>query len=102
MHVANIQIPANGKWLNLETLISDKLGSTFTFDSNKTYFLVNDSNSDIFLINTDETETALDNNKVSGVRLSPYGQAGLIKASGNVYCKSYINTVADLHIEVKE
>lgn len=102
MHVANVQIPAEGKWINLETLISNKLGSTFTFDSSSTYFLVNDSNSDIFLINTTETATTLDNEKVSGIRLAPYGQAGLIKTDGNVYCKCYVNTVADLHVEVKE
>lgn len=103
MHVANIQIPAeNGDWQNLETLISNKLGSTFTFDSSKTYFLVNCSNTDIYLINTTETLTTLNNNKINGIRLSPCNQAGLKKDSGYVYCKCLFNISADLHIEVKE
>lgn len=100
MHLANIQIASsNGEWQNLETLISAKLGTTFTFDSGKTYFLVNNSNSDIFLINTSDDIDTLNNNKISGIRLAPYAQAGLIKTDGNVYCKCFINTGTDLHIE---
>lgn len=100
MHVANIQITAeNGEWQNLETLISTKLGSTFTFEADKKYFLVNCSNTDIFLINTTDNLTTLNDKKINGVRLSPYGQAGLVKTSGFVYCKCYNNITADLHIE---
>ena len=103
MHVANIQITAeNGEWQNLETLISTKLGSTFTFEADKKYFLVNCSNTDIFLINTTDDIDTLDAKKINGARLHPYGQAGLIKENGYVYCKCYNGTSADLHIEVKE
>lgn len=100
MHVANIKITAdNGEWQNLETLISTELGSTFTFDSGKTYFLVNCGNSDIYLINTTDNETTLNAKKINGIRLAPYGQAGLVKTDGFVYCKCYNNITADLHIE---
>lgn len=103
MHVANVKITTgNGEWQDLEALVSAQLGTTFTFEEGNTYFLVNNSNSDIFLINTADTISELNNKKISGVRLAPYGQAGLIKESGNIYCKCYVNTSTDLHIEVKE
>ena len=103
MHIANIQITAdNGKWQNLETLISTATGNTFTFDSGVTYYLENCSNTDIFLINTTDDIDTLDAKKINGSRLHPYGQAGLIKENGYVYCKCYNGTSADLHIEVKE
>lgn len=100
MQVANVKITAgNGEWQDLEALVSAQLGTTFTFDSEKTYFLVNNSNSDIYLINTTDSISDLDAKKINGIRLGSYEQAGLIKEQGYVYCKCYTNVSTDLHIE---
>lgn len=94
-HVANVLV--KNTWEDLETLISAKTGSTFSFDSSKNYYLVTSSGSTVYCVNQAAQPEAA---APIGVPVGVMEQCGLKLASGKVFVSTESGT-ANLHVEVE-
>lgn len=96
MHIANITIGKD--WIDLETAITNQTGTSFSFDSDKNYFIVNNGGYQVLLLNTTSAPTA---DNYDGLFLMPKEQCGLMLAQGKAYARSQ-NGPCNLHVEVED
>lgn len=95
-HKANVLVKK--EWQKLETLISTQIGSTFQFESNKTYFISSVGPQIVFCADVSAQPQA---NEIIGTGLFMGDEAGYVKDSGDLYVSCPYGE-ATIHVEEGE
>ena len=96
-HKANVLVKKD--WQKLETLVSTAMGSTFQFESNKTYFISSVGPQIVFCADVSAQPQA---NEVVGTGLFIGDEAGYVKDSGLDLYVSCPYGEATIHVEEGE